>query len=350
MSRIPATSGANDTTDTAAPATMVGRRYRSGDHYEVGREKIREYARAVRNQHPAHRSENAAADLGYAGLVAPPTFGAVPGYLAYAEVFDTILPGYDLSRAIQTDQMIEFHRPLLAGDRIGFEMCLDSFRHAFGGDLIVLRQTILDQDDRPVLTSRTSLVGRADEALPGWLDAMVMHGVRPEAKQQRRVPHPRYVRNGSESARATPPPAPANPRGRRWETVLPGAELPARALTVSRGDLVNYAGVAGDPNPIHWSTTAAARMGMQTVVAQGMFTIGLSVDLLTSWLGDPGALRSYNVRLTNPVFVGPTGGRIEFSGRVKHLDEDTRTATVAITAVHDGHKIFGRATAEVALA
>ncbi|MGW5375707.1 fused (3R)-hydroxyacyl-ACP dehydratase subunits HadA/HadB [Nocardia sp. NPDC003999] len=349
MSRIPATSSANDAADAAVPAAMVGRRYRSGDHYEVAREKIREYARAVRNQHPAHWSEDAAADLGYGNLVAPPTFGAVPGYLAYAEVFDTILPGYDLSRTIQTDQMIEFHRPLLAGDRICFEMSLDSFRHAFGGDLIVLRQTILDQDDRPVLTSRTSLVGRADEALPDWLDAVVMHGVRPEARQQRRVPDPRRVGNGSEPARETPVTS-ANPRGRRFEAVRTGAELPPRTLTVSQGDLVNYAGVAGDPNPIHWSTEAAAKMGMGTVVAQGMFTIGLSVDLLTSWLGDPGALRSYNVRLTNPVHVGATGGRIEFSGRVKHLDADTRTATVAITAEHDGHKIFGRATAEVVLA
>ncbi|WP_063018246.1 fused (3R)-hydroxyacyl-ACP dehydratase subunits HadA/HadB [Nocardia niwae] len=337
-------------TDTAVPASMVGRRYRSSDYYEVAREKIREYTRAVRNHHPAHWSEGAAADLGYGSLLAPPTFGAVPGYLAYAEVFDTILPGYDLSRTIQTDQMIEFHRPLLAGDRISFEMCLDSFRHAFGGDLIGLRQTIVDQDDRPVVTSRTSLVGRADEALPTWFDAVVMHGARPEARKQRRAAHPRYVGNGGEHAFETPA-IPASPEARRrFDTVRLGAELPPHALTVSRGDLVNYAGVAGDPNPIHWSTEAAARLGLDTVVAQGLFTIGLSVDLLTSWLGDPTALRSYNVRLTNPVHVGVTGGRIEFSGRVKHLDEQTRTATVAITAEHDGRKIFGRATAEVALA
>ncbi|MGQ4616001.1 fused (3R)-hydroxyacyl-ACP dehydratase subunits HadA/HadB [Nocardia sp. R7R-8] len=348
MSRLPTTPGANDVTDAAVPASMVGRRYRSGYLYEVAREKLREYARAVRNHHPAHWSEDGAADFGYHSLVAPPTFGAVPGYLAYAEVFDTILPGYDLSRTIQTDQMIEFHRPLLAGDRIGFDMCLDSFRHAFGGDLIVLRQTIVDQDDRPVLTSRTSLVGRADEALPTWFDAVVMQGVRPEARQQRRVPPPRYVGDDSEPAHRTPPP-PASPRVRRFDTVRTGTELPGRTLTVSRGDLVNYAGVAGDPNPIHWSTAAAARMGLETVVAQGLYTIGLSVDLLTSWLGDPGALRSYNVRLTNPVHVGATGGRIEFSGRVKHLDPDTRTATIAVTGRHDGHKIFGRATAEVVL-
>ncbi|MGK8522704.1 fused (3R)-hydroxyacyl-ACP dehydratase subunits HadA/HadB [Nocardia asteroides] len=349
MSRTPTTSGADDVTDAAVPASMVGRRYRTSDHYEVGREKIREYARAVRNCHPAHRSENAAAELGYDRLLAPPTFGAVPGYLAYAEVFDTILPGYDLSRTIQTDQMIEFHRPLLAGDRIRFEMCLDSFRHAFGGDLIGLRQTILDQHDRPVLTSRTSLVGRDDEALPPWFDAIVMHGARAEARNARRAPAPRYVGEGAEPAIEAHA-IPAGSQVRRFDEVAVGAELPPRALTVRLGDLVNYAGVAGDPNPIHWSTETAARMGLETVVAQGMYTIGLSVDLLTSWLGDPCALRSYNVRLTNPVHVGATGGRIEFSGRVKRLDTDSRTATIAITAEHDGRKIFGRAVAEVALA
>ncbi|MBF6167164.1 MaoC family dehydratase N-terminal domain-containing protein [Streptomyces gardneri] len=349
MSRTPTTSGADDVTDAALPASMVGRRYRTSDHYEVGREKIREYARAVRNNHPAHWSEEAAADLGYHSLLAPPTFGAVPGYLAYAEVFDTILPGYDLSRTIQTDQMIEFHRPLLAGDRIRFEMCLDSFRHAFGGDLIGLRQTILDQHDRPVLTSRTSLVGRDDEALPPWFDAVVMHGARQEARNARRAPAPRYVGHGIESVSQAQP-VPASPWVRRFDEVTAGAELPPRTLTVRRGDLVNYAGVSGDPNPIHWSTETAARMGMETVVAQGMFTIGLSVDLLTSWLGDPTALRSYNVRLTNPVHVGVTGGRIEFSGRVKRMDADTRSATIAITAEHDGRKIFGRAVAEVVLA
>ncbi|WP_280238560.1 MaoC/PaaZ C-terminal domain-containing protein, partial [Nocardia abscessus] len=112
----------------------------------------------------------------------------------------------------------------------------------------------------------------------------------------------------------------------------------------------NKPGHAVNPIPIHCSTETAARMGLETVVAQGMYTIGLSVDLITSWLGDPTGLRSYNVRLTNPVHVGVTGGSIEFSGRVKHLDAQTRTATLAITAEHDGRRIFGRATAEVVLA
>ncbi|MEU7768433.1 fused (3R)-hydroxyacyl-ACP dehydratase subunits HadA/HadB [Nocardia sp. NPDC049190] len=350
MSSIRSTSSETEVIGPAADASsMVGRRYRTCDYYEVGREKIREYARAVRNYHPVHWSEDDAARFGYDNLLAPLTFGSVPGGLAYADAFDTILPGYSMGRMIQTDQMIEFHRPLLAGDRLSFEMCLESFRRAFGGDLITLRQTIVDQHDRPLLTSRTSLVGRADGALPGSLDAVVMHGARPDVRQAHRPP-PQYVGDDASQPTRSVRSVPVSAHALPFDAVTVGDELPPRDLTLSLGDLVNYAGVAGDPNPIHWSTEIAAEMELDTVVAQGMLTIGLSVDMLTSWLGDPGAVRAYNVRLTSPVHVTATGGRIEFRGRVKDLDPRTRTATVAITAEHHGRRVFGRATAEVALA
>ncbi|MGO4649778.1 fused (3R)-hydroxyacyl-ACP dehydratase subunits HadA/HadB [Nocardia sp. 2YAB30] len=351
MSSNRSTPGETEVIDPAAlTSSIVGRRYRTCDYYEVGREKIREYATAVRNYHPAHWSEDAAAGLGYDRLLAPPTFGSVPGYLAYAEVFDIILPGYELGNMIQTDLMIEFHRPLLAGDRVGFEMCLDSFRPAFGGDLIGLRQTIVDQNDRPVLTSRTSLFGRANGALPRSVEAVMMHGAHPDARKSHRTPPPRYVGTQTSEPVRRVPAATAPAHALSFDAVAIGDELPPRTLALSRGDLVNYAGVAGDANPIHWSAEIATQMGLDTVVAQGMLTIGLSVDFFTSWLGDPGAVRAYNVRLTSPVHVTETGGRIEFRGRVKDLDPVARTATVAITAEHDGRKIFGRATAEVALA
>jgi hypothetical protein len=49
----------------------VGKHYRYPDHYVVEREKIREYASAVQNESPVFRSEDAAAELGYAGLASP---------------------------------------------------------------------------------------------------------------------------------------------------------------------------------------------------------------------------------------------------------------------------------------
>lgn len=55
----------------AHAATMVGHHYRVGDYYEVGREKVREYARAVQDYHPVHWDEDVAQEYGYDGLVAP---------------------------------------------------------------------------------------------------------------------------------------------------------------------------------------------------------------------------------------------------------------------------------------
>ncbi len=65
------------TTASAQAAALVGRHYQMVDHYEVGREKIREFARAVQDPHPAHWREDAAAALGYDALIAPLTFPSV---------------------------------------------------------------------------------------------------------------------------------------------------------------------------------------------------------------------------------------------------------------------------------
>lgn len=51
--------------------------FRSADSYVVGREKVREFARAVLAVDPAHHDVGAAMRAGYADLVAPPTFVVV---------------------------------------------------------------------------------------------------------------------------------------------------------------------------------------------------------------------------------------------------------------------------------
>ncbi|WP_189595187.1 FAS1-like dehydratase domain-containing protein, partial [Nocardia cerradoensis] len=61
---------------------LAGRRFQVRDHYEVGREKVREFARAVQNRHGAHHREADAARLGYDHVVAPPTFSSVIGMAA----------------------------------------------------------------------------------------------------------------------------------------------------------------------------------------------------------------------------------------------------------------------------
>ncbi|OZC47378.1 3-hydroxyacyl-ACP dehydratase [Rhodococcus sp. WWJCD1] len=138
---------------------------------------------------------------------------------------------------------------------------------------------------------------------------------------------------------------------RSFDDVSVGDALPERIVSLTRGDLVNYAGVSGDPNPIHWSDEVVEMAGLDNVIAHGMLTMGLGAGFVTSWLGDPGAVIEYNVRFSTPVYVSAdSAAKVEFTGKIKSMDADARTATVAIVAKSAGKKIFGRATATVRLA
>lgn len=138
---------------------------------------------------------------------------------------------------------------------------------------------------------------------------------------------------------------------RSFADVAVGDELPSKVVTLTRGNLVNYAGVSGDPNPIHWSDKIAELAGLRDVVGHGMLSMGIAAGFVTEWLGDPGAVEEYNVRFTSPVYVeAEKAAAIEFTGKVKSVNSESKTAVVAIVAKSDGRKIFGRATATVRLA
>ncbi|KPC63832.1 hypothetical protein ADL35_47530, partial [Streptomyces sp. NRRL WC-3753] len=58
----------------ALDQSFVGRTYPPTEPYEVGREKIREFAQAVGDANPVYTDVEAAKALGYADVIAPPTF------------------------------------------------------------------------------------------------------------------------------------------------------------------------------------------------------------------------------------------------------------------------------------
>jgi acyl dehydratase len=133
-----------------------------------------------------------------------------------------------------------------------------------------------------------------------------------------------------------------------FDDVKVGDELPARHLKLSRGDLVNYAGVAGDANPIHWDEDIAKLAGLPDVIAHGMLTMGLGAGFASAWSGDPGAVTRYAVRLSAPAIVSAKeGADIEFSGRIKSLDHASRSGVVIVGAKSDDRKIFGLATLSI---
>ena len=139
---------------------------------------------------------------------------------------------------------------------------------------------------------------------------------------------------------------------REFSSVKVGDELPERIIPLTRQDLVNYAGVSGDLNPIHWDDEIAKLVGLDTAIAHGMLTMGLGGGFISAWVGDPGAVTEYNVRFTAvvPVPNDVKGAELVFNGRVKSLDPEDKTVTIAINATTGGKKIFGRAIAKAKLA
>ncbi|SUA74020.1 (3R)-hydroxyacyl-ACP dehydratase subunit HadB [Nocardia otitidiscaviarum] len=344
-----------ETAEAATATALVGRHFRVRDHYEVGREKVREFARAVRNDHPAHHHEVDARELGYEGLLAPATFSSVIGAATTRSLIGTVLTEYDLSQVLQTDQVFEYHRPILAGDRLSVDVVIDSIRQFGDNDFIVVKVTLSDALGLPVLISNTTIVARRgadiDPDIADTVAGLVMHGHVEDPDSGATDPSGLVLLDLDEF---TAFPAPAEPLPVHTTptaaTLTPGTELPAAKVPVTRGDLVNYAGVSGDPNPIHFSDAAATMAGLPTVIAHGMLTMGLLAGQLESWLGDPAALTKFSVRLSGFVPVEPTTPAvIEFTGKVKSVDADNRTATLMLGATCDGKKLFGRAIAEVRL-
>lgn len=85
--------------------------------------------------------------------------------------------------------------------------------------------------------------------------------------------------------------------GLKWDAVSPGDRAPSRTHTLTRTDLVMYAGASGDFNPMHTDDLAARAAGLPSVFGHGMLSMGLLGSALTDYVGLAN-LRSYQVRFT----------------------------------------------------
>ncbi|MBP2188546.1 fused (3R)-hydroxyacyl-ACP dehydratase subunits HadA/HadB [Nocardia goodfellowii] len=331
---------------------LAGRRFQVRDHYEVGREKVREFARAVQNHHGAHQREPDARKLGYEGLIAPPTFASVIGMASTRALLDSVLTDYDLTQVLQTDQVFEMRRPILAGDRMQTEVLIDSLRQFGDNDFIHVKFVLRNQHGEIAQVGSSTIVARrgadVDPNLVEAVESIFMH-VRPseldETGPLAELPVAGVPLDIPAREPALVHTLPA------FEELSPGTALPAGSARLTRGDLANYAGVSGDPNPIHFSDRAAELVGLPTVVAHGMLTMGLAADYLTSWLGDPTAIEKFSVRFSGFVPVAADAATtVDFSGKIKSLDAGSRTGTIMLSGAADGRKLFGRALAEVRFA
>lgn len=142
---------------------LQGREYTGAPVYSVSREKIREFARAVKAQSPAHVDVEAAKALGHADLVAPPTFAIIVSQAADAELIQDPTAGIDFSRVVHADQRFTHHRPIIAGDELKTTVYVDSVRLMGSGAMVTTREEIVDHRGEPVATAVSSLLVRGEE-------------------------------------------------------------------------------------------------------------------------------------------------------------------------------------------
>lgn len=130
------------------------------DYFEVGREKIREYARAVKAEDSAHYDEKPAAELGHANILAPLTFTSVYALLVQQDFFKHVDVGIETMNIVQVDQRFVYHKPIHPGDKLWARLEIQSVEERFGADIVVTRNVCTNESGELVLEAFTTMMGQ----------------------------------------------------------------------------------------------------------------------------------------------------------------------------------------------
>jgi acyl dehydratase len=144
----------------ALDPALAGRGYPPSAVYEVGREKIAEFAAAIGADDPVHRDADAARAAGHPDVIAPPTFAIVLTLSAAGVVVEDPDVALDYSRVVHGEQRFTHHRPIRAGDRLVATPVIEAVRSVAGNDLLTTRVDVATEDGEPVCSATSMLVAR----------------------------------------------------------------------------------------------------------------------------------------------------------------------------------------------
>jgi acyl dehydratase len=142
---------------------LLGRVFPPAPPYLVGREKVREFSRAVFASNPINLDVDAARAAGHADLVAPPTFAIVVQEITLAQLLAEEDSGIDFTRVVHGDQRFTSTRPIVAGDELTAQLAVTSVKTLGGHSMVTAESTITDAAGEHVVTSISTLVVRGDE-------------------------------------------------------------------------------------------------------------------------------------------------------------------------------------------
>jgi acyl dehydratase len=280
--------------------------------YEIGREKIREYATAVGETNPIYFQPDEAVRAGFSALAAPPMFCAVYCAPAMARAaFDPAL-GIDRARLVHGEQDFEWAEPVCAGDAITTTCELADVHMSGANAFYVFDSISRNQDGEETLRARYTGIVRG-----------------PKSRDADAEP--------ATAARAAASPS-ATKQGLPGE-LSPGHEIPEFKFTPDKYVPFRYAGASGDFTPIHIDADFARAVGLPGIILHGLYTMALVArGQVEAAGGDPRALRRLRVQ-----FRGVALPEIEISvgGRVKEVVNGT--AVIETWAAQAGRRIVRNA-------
>lgn len=143
---------------------LAGRTLVPTEPYVVGREKVREFARAVLADNLINHDVDAARAAGYPDVVAPPTFAVVLQQLTLDQLLAEPDASIDFSRVVHGEQRFSFVRPIVAGDVLRAQLTVTSVKTLAGNDMVTSETVVSDDSGEHVLTATSTLVVRGADA------------------------------------------------------------------------------------------------------------------------------------------------------------------------------------------
>lgn len=138
---------------------LIGKRYEPVT-YEVCREKIREFARAVGETAAVYHDPQAARAAGHPDVVAPLTFPTVLHLQSGPQVIEDPDLGLDYSLVVHGSQEFEYRRPLVAGDVITATPRIAGIEAKASHEFLTIETQMMDASGEVVAVARATLISR----------------------------------------------------------------------------------------------------------------------------------------------------------------------------------------------
>lgn len=139
---------------------FIGRTFDFEVPYQVGREKVREFATAIGDNNPLFHDLAAAQAAGHRDLLAPPTFPFVITYRAMIGAMGDPELNLNYAMVVHGEQKFSYTRPLYAGDEVIVDSVVADIAAVGRNELLTMEQHVKTLDGELIVTTRNVTVSR----------------------------------------------------------------------------------------------------------------------------------------------------------------------------------------------